>query len=208
MVNKVITSLCCSYLLLPLLLACHTPQQASSSSRLSSQEAPQATATQPPRTPNEVNPLLLGLTGGLPRAAEAWQRFTSEGRYRVARASDFNFPEAARQSSGRDLDIYLAAPYMTGDIDRDYRSRDVAVVVVDTTRDDAERYGLVIFTEPEDGDSETIPQPYWLYRNRDLSRTFIGWNSEGMNLRTYRDDGSFTLCRVKWNRQRRQYLCN
>lgn len=206
MVNKVTKSLCCAYLLAAVLCACHAPPQASSN--LPGQEAAQTPTPQPSATPEEVNPLLFGVGGGMPRGDEAWRRFMADGRYRIARASDFNFPEAARQSHERDLVMYLAAPYVVNDIDRDYRSRDAAVIVVDTTRNDAERFGLVIFTEPEDGDGETVPEPFWLYRDRDLSRTFIGWNSEGMNLRTYRDDGTYTVCYVKWERRQQRYFCN
>jgi hypothetical protein len=201
-----VTKLFRFYLIVAVLGACNVPEQGVSSSSpvrdLQRAPTPQQIATP------EVNPLLIGLEGGLPRGREAWESFTADSRYRVARASDFNFSEAAMRSGGVDLKKGLLFPYMTGDIDRDYRSRDVAVIIVDTKRNDAERFGLIIFTEPEDGDSGSIPQPYWLYRDRDLSRTLLSWDSEGLNLRTYHDDGSFTMCRVRWNRKQQQYLCN
>lgn len=199
-------SLCCFYLLAAVLCACHAPQQASLSSGLPEQEAAQTRPVSPSATPEEINPLSFGLTGGVPRGDEAWRRFIADGRYRVARASDFTFSEAARVKGGRDLEIGQASPYMAGDIKRDDdRFRDAAVIVVDTARDDAERFGLVIFAESKD--SETVPEPYWFYRDRDMSRTLLSWDSEGLNLRTYQEDGTFTVCRVKWNQRQREYRC-
>lgn len=204
MVCKVRRNLYCSSLLVAILHACNAPLPSTS---LPGQEAAQRPTPQATVAPKEVNPLSLGPDGGMPRGDEAWRQFTADGRYRIARASDFSFSDAALQSGGHDLDMRLVSPYMVGDIDRDYRSRDVGVIVIDTTRDEAERFGLVIFTELKGGDREAIPQPFWLYRERDLSKAMLSWDSEGMNLRTYRDDGSFTLCRIKWNKRQQRYYC-
>lgn len=206
MIGKVSAGLRCASLAAAVLCACCSPQQASSGAP-QQEAAARATAPQPSPAPAQLNPLSFGVGGGMARGDEAWERFTADGRYRIARAGDFNFPEAAWQRRRVDLERYVAAPYVVNDIDRDYRSRDAAVVVGDTTRDDAERFGLVIFTEPADGDGETVPQPFWLYRDRDLSRTSIGWDSEGMALLHSRDDGTNAVCHVKWDRQRRRYDC-
>src|SRR2546423_469882 len=94
-------SLGLSYLLIAVLCACHMRQQASSLSPASEPRTPQMTTPQQPETP-EVNPLIVGLTGGLPRGLEAWQRFSADGRYRIARASDFNFSEDAMRDGDGD----------------------------------------------------------------------------------------------------------
>lgn len=203
------SGLWCWYLsvMLFILQGCSASQNASRPSTPSEQTAQQNINQRLSSEPNQpVNPLIIGLTGGVPRGEEAWQRFTADGRYRVARAEDFIIPDAARREGGEYLQRMLEFPFIAGDVNRDGPSRDCAVIVVDTTRSDAERFGLVIFNAPED--DNTIPQPHWLYRERDLSRTVLGWDSEGLNLRTYRDDSTFALCRVRWDERRQRYFCN
>ncbi len=170
------------------------------------QERLPSTEQREPDDLQKFDPLSTGLTGGMPRGAEAWQQFIADGRYRIARADDFNFSEAAKKKGGLDIEHRIKFPYIEGDFNYDYISKDRAVIVVDTTRSDAERFGLVIFNASED--VRDIPQPHWLYRERDLSKTVLSWSRDGLGLMEYREDGAFVVCHVKWDKQQRKYSCS
>lgn len=85
------------------------------------------------------------------QAIEAWRVFTAEGRYRVARADDFKIPPAAMKEEGDSISQAIKFAYVGEDINRDALHRDRAFIVVDTTRSDPARFGLVIFNEPKEG---------------------------------------------------------
>lgn len=141
---------------------------------------------------------------------EAWQRFTAEGKYRLANASDFSFSEAAKKklqySFGNDWYTKIAQPYIGGDINHDNASWDLAVIVVDVTHSEVPQFGLVVFNAPKDRGS--IPTLHWLYRNRDLSKVVLTWWSGGLIIEEYREDGSSEACYVNWNEKRQAYSCD
>lgn len=139
-------------------------------------------------------------------AYDAWRRFIEDGRYRPAGAGDFRFSAAAIEKGGIDLQRWIEFPVINGDFNEDHKARDAAIIIVDTTRNNSERFGVVIFHDIDD--PTTRYQPHWLYRERDLSETFLGWSRDGLSVREYRDDGTFTLCRVKWDKQRQVYSCH
>jgi hypothetical protein len=139
-------------------------------------------------------------------AYESWRRFVADGQYRLADVHDFLFSEAARREGGIDLQRWSNFPVVIGDFDGDGRARDAAIIVVDTNRNDSERFGLVIFINITDVANSA--RPYWVYRNRDLSRTMLGWSRDGLSLREYLEDGTFTLCHIRWNKLHHEYVCN
>lgn len=140
-------------------------------------------------------------------AAKAWQRLTENGRYRVARTEDFSIPEAAMENEDhrRDIQRAIAFAYVGGDFNRDGNYKDRAFIVVDTTRNDSARFGLVIFNELADPNS--IPEPHWVFREKDLSRTVMSWTRGEIILVEYREDGDNKVCRVKWDERNQKYSC-
>jgi hypothetical protein len=152
-------------------------------------------------------PMPTGIFDNDSKGKEAWQRFTEDGRYRVARAKDFNIPEAAMASTEHRYDIERAIEfaYVGEDINRDGLYKDRAFIVVDTTRTDPAKFGLVIFNELRDKTSLT--EPYWVYREKDLSRAVMSWASGELILVTYHDDGRYDLCRIKWDGRQQRYSC-
>ncbi len=131
--------------------------------------------------------------------------FTDNGRYRIARAEDFKIPAAAMKEEGNSISLAIKFAYVGDDINRDALHRDRAFIVVDTTRSDPERFGLVIFNEQKD--RESLPRPNWVYREKDLSRTAMFWASSELLLVEYNEDGKYNVCRVKWNQSRQEYSC-
>ena len=137
----------------------------------------------------------LGLITGDPEAAKIWKRFNRNGLYRVARGDDFrSSPENYR-------------PYGDGDFNRDHQSYDFAAIVVDTTRTDSSRFGIVIFNARKG--RQRYDGPYWLFRGSDLSRTSLNTSSHGpLLVGEHLDDGTIKVCVVKWNRRKREYRCD
>ena len=100
-----------------------------------------------------------------PPLATAWRHFTSEGRYRFPVPEDFRFSEAAVNALRGGLSAwtkYVTEPY-------DNWCPGFVALVVDTTRADQNRFGLVIFPVEYKGKERHIAKPYWLVRNKDLS---------------------------------------
>ena len=144
---------------------------------------------------------------GSPGAANAWQLLTEKGRYRVARTEDFSIPQAAIDNEDRRRDIQraIAFAYAGGDINDDGNDKDRAFIIVDTTRNDSARFGLVIFNELADPNS--IPEPNWVYRGRDLSSTVMTWTRGNVILIEYHEDGSRKVCRISWDARDQKYSC-
>lgn len=156
------------------------------------------------RTPKD--PLVSGPLIGSQKAEDAWRLFTKDGRYRIASADDFRIPDWAKKAYGHDLERAINDPMVAGwDINRDGAAHDVAAIVVDTTRNEDTRFGLVIFNAPKK--PEGVYTPSWLYRQRDLSRSVLSIASSRTFLMEYHDDGSMTACSITWNLERHAYQC-
>jgi hypothetical protein len=108
----------------------------------------------------------------------AWADFTRDGRYKLAR--DF---------------AYL---YSWGDLGHPYETghKHLTVLVVDTTKTEPNRYGVVIFSAPE-GEGGRYKQ-YWFYRDRDTPNADIHGASGYLFV-----DG----CSVRWKGSSKQYVC-
>jgi hypothetical protein len=91
------------------------------------------------------------------------------------------------------------------DINEDGDYNDFAAIVVDTRRENPERFGLVIFSAPKNRAGPY--RPHWLYRDRDLSRTVMAVASSRLSVESYLDDGSRQACFVRWDRQKQRYFC-
>lgn len=149
-----------------------------------------------------ASPHSVAVGQGMPLVALAWDHFIAKGPYKMADASDFVFPdEAWRSARSTDLKNFIQQPF-GGNLESG-----LAVVVIDASRNDSERFGVVIFKEPVDAHKNEEVQPFWLYRNRDLSKTQLSGDSEGLTLTSYREDGSYSFCHIKWNRRFNQYKC-
>ncbi len=132
---------------------------------------------------------------------EAWREFITDGRYRMALPNEF--AEMARRHIDSYGGIYLPLLF---DINGDHGYDDFAVIVVDTTRSDDARFGLVIFSAPETG--RRLFNPSWVFRNRDLSRVALSRASARLVVTEYRDDGSQQSCFVRWHALQNRYTCD
>ena len=82
-------------------------------------------------------------------------------------------------------------------------------IVVDTTRNDQNRFGLVVFesTEPTKQDEVALLEPRWYQQGVDLSSTGLEQASGDRFVVTYLEDGTRNVCDLQWDRKRDHYVC-
>lgn len=126
-----------------------------------------------------------------------WDEFTKSGQYRLAQHSEMQIPENI-----------LPYDYIWGDLGFDKRAEDnhLAAIVVDTTKTDDNKFGLVIFS-PIKGTKDKY-EINWLYRDKDLSKTTVNRASGEFYVAEYSDDGSRKSCSVNWNKKLKIFVCN
>lgn len=130
--------------------------------------------------------------------ALAWQHFIENGRYRLARAGDMDFSEAAKQRINASFSQWQAGYTFDSEL---------AVLVVDSSRDNGGRFGVVIF-RPQFGRKTVIAYtPYWLYRERNLSRAALDRVSGYLFVHVFTDGESYKSCEVDWSKKNKQYVC-
>lgn len=128
----------------------------------------------------------------------AWEKFIKAGHYRLAQVEDFRFSEAAKKNMRLGTwERYVTQPYI-------WWWGAFAAIVVDTTRTDDKRFGLVIF--PYTG--ATTYKPVWLYRNKDLSTTGLEQASGYWFVNTYSEDGVEKVCEIDPDRKSKGYICH
>ena len=152
------------------------------------------------KTPTiETDPTCCGLmTVGNQGIDKAWHRFTADGRYRLASKADITGP--AKRFGADSLNSIFA--YCWGQLGYNSTKNHLAAIVVNTQRSDADRFGLVIFSASKDADY----QPYWIYQNRDLSRSVVWTGSGDLMIADYSEDGSRNVSYVHWDKYNRRYV--
>lgn len=163
----------------------------------SSATAPRAAAGESmPQAQPSASPQVLDPTEGRSEALrEVWRRFTASGQYRLAQKEEMHVPLAE-----------IPYVYIWGDLAYGKRADadHLAVIVVDTTRNDDNRFGLVILSPPEGRRDYKV---HWLYRDRDLSKTSVHIASGSFFVTEQLDDGSERTCMVHWYRSQNQFQC-
>lgn len=124
----------------------------------------------------------------------------------MARAEDFHLPAEVLGNDGRFVK-YPDLPCIQTEINQDGVSgSEFAAIIVDRTRNDAARFGLVIFSGV--GDERRVPQLYWLYREHDLSKAVLSQASSRVVLTDYNEKGALSeSCVIKWDPRLQKYSC-
>jgi hypothetical protein len=123
----------------------------------------------------------------------------------VLRTSIFLKPRWRARTTNNDIERAIEFAYVGEDINRDGLYKDRAFIVVDTTRTDPAKFGLVIFNELKD--KTNLPEPQLGDREKDLSRAAMSWASGELILSIYHEDGTYDLCRIKWDGSQQRYSC-
>jgi hypothetical protein len=133
-----------------------------------------------------------------PLLAKAWQQFTGDGHYRLVRLSDMKYTEDVKKELAQTQTSWQAeyGPY-----------GGVAAIVVDTSQEGDERFGIVICR----GVGKAYPYPrydmFWLYKDRDLSTAAIRRASGYLWLQEY-NDGQAKRCDIEWDEKAHRFVCN
>lgn len=138
----------------------------------------------------------------------AWQKFTSNGQYRLAQPSDMTFSESAKsQLPGQGKSPIVPYVYVWGELNYQKSIEDdhLAAIFVDTTKNSSDKFSLVIFSPRSDKKDEYDIN--WLYRNQDLSKTTVHGASGELHVAQYSDDGSREECSVVWNKKLKKFEC-
>ena len=173
----------CVLLLIAVLVssACEVP---SASTPSSAQPTP---SVEPPNADIQIrdddNPMVME-----PGMEVAWKRFTSNGRYRLARLKDMTFsPDAKRR---------INASFAMWQGDKTF-SDELVALVVDTTRTDKKRFGIILFRSEKPWTHSAIYSPKWLFRERDLSQTAIDRVSGYLFVHTFTNGEQYETCRAR-----------
>ena len=131
---------------------------------------------------------------------EGWRLFTKNGRYRLAQPDDFQFSELAKSKMNKvhgDWRYYVTRPYIL------WWNFGFAMIFIDTTKTDNNRFNLAIFNEPE---KNKHYEPTWIIRNQDLSKTVLEASSGYGFVIQYSDDGSQKVYQVLYKERLRKYI--
>jgi hypothetical protein len=83
---------------------------------------------------------------------------------------------------------------------------ELVALVVDITVNNG-RFGIVIFRPRHGGDEIVAYTPYWLYRERNLSRTALDRVSGYLFVHEFTDGETYRSCEVYWSKNEKQYAC-
>lgn len=139
----------------------------------------------------------------------AWSDLTRDGKYRLAAKEDFKFPTGACKEDSNCMEWAINLPILDAEIDGDATvqrpDKDVAAIVVDTTIESQNRFGVVIFNASPD--PTAVPTAHWLIKDKDLSKAKLGYSRDGLSVSLYNDDGSYINCYARWDKASGEYNC-
>ena len=178
---------------------------------------PIAEAQKNPKPIEEVKPCatepIYGLIPNDPKSKNmeaAWKQFIADGRYRLTCDSDGDFaldtvePKTI-QSYSRDKQSSSVTNWGDWSYPKRVSEDHLAAIVVDTTRTDDNRFGLVVFSPPQS--KKTAYDINWLYRERNLSRASVGMASGSGWVEDFTADGKRRLCWIVWNKSKKVFEC-
>lgn len=137
-----------------------------------------------------------------PELDAAFREWNKAGKYRVAKANDFKFSEAARKKMGADRYArYVNEPYIKW-------SGAYGAIVIDQQRSDPYRFGLIIFRQVEGKEPGTsVLEPSWYCEACDLSRTGLERGTSNWQIVTYDDAGARQGCSAEWDPKSKKIKC-
>lgn len=136
----------------------------------------------------------------------AWQDFERTQNYRLAQPSDRNLTPAAAAR------VKSNAPHMIVPVTNwwgatDYRGAKttglLAAIVVDPSRSDPKRYGLVVLAAVESEGPDY--KPYWVLREEDMESYLFAPASGDIFVECFHRDGTEQTKHLVWDRKSRQF---
>ncbi|HEU4870715.1 MAG TPA: hypothetical protein VFT08_07700 [Pyrinomonadaceae bacterium] len=133
----------------------------------------------------------------------AWVRFQRSQPYRLAQPSDRNLTAAAASRVETNSERQIV-PYLMWWGAEGYEGREfLAAIVVDPSRTDPNRYGLVVIAAPTSDGSKY--KPYWVAREEDMESYLLSPASGSLFIECFRRDGTEETKELAWYRSKRQF---
>jgi hypothetical protein len=134
----------------------------------------------------------------------AWKKFEQSQKYRLAQPSDRNLtPEAAvRVRTNSEGQI---VPFLSWWGAEGYQGKQdfIVAILVDPSRTDPNRYGLVVIAAPtSDGGKWKV---YWVAREEDMESYLISPASGSVFIECFHRDGTEETKSIAWYRSKRQF---
>jgi len=134
----------------------------------------------------------------------AYKKFESTEKYRLAQPSDRNLTPAARLRASMNSE-HQVFPFLEWWGALGYRGfpgkHFLVAIVVDPSRSDANRYGLVVIAAAEGPNYKT----YWVKREEDMESYLISPASGGVYLECFQRDGGKQDKQLAWDRKSHQF---
>jgi hypothetical protein len=136
----------------------------------------------------------------------AWQHFEQSQKYRLAQPSDLNLTRtaAARIASNKPLQYMPILNWWGARGYRGAHTNDfVIAIVVDPSRSDAKRYGLVVIAAV--ASEGAAYKPYWVLREEEMESCLFSPASGSVFIECFRRDGADETKELIWDRMSRQF---
>jgi hypothetical protein len=134
----------------------------------------------------------------------AWKNFEMSQKYRLALPSDRKLtPAAAARVKSNNPNQIIPFKTWWGARGYDGLSDFLIAIVVDPSRTDANRYGLVVIAGPK---SEGLYyKPYWVLREEDMESYLISGASGNVGIECFRRDGTQETKSLVWHNASRRF---
>ena len=136
----------------------------------------------------------------------AWKNFERSQNYRLAQPSDRNLTPAAaaRVKSNAPHQIIPVINWWGARGYRGANTKDFLIaIVVDPSRSDPKRYGLVVFAAVASEGSAY--KPYWVLREEEMESYLLSPASGSVYIECFRRDGAEQTKELVWDRKSRQF---
>jgi len=134
----------------------------------------------------------------------AWTKFKRSEKYRLAQPSDRNLtPAAAARVRMNSPDQSPPFQWWWGAEGYDGQADFVVAIVVDPSRSDPNRYGLIVIAAPK-SDGGTY-KTYWAAREEDMESYLLSPASGSFFIECFRRDGTEETRALAWYRSRRKF---
>ena len=134
----------------------------------------------------------------------AWKKFEQSQKYRLAQPTDRNLTreaaERVRTNSENQIIPFLG---WWGAEGYEGKPNFVVAILVDPSRTDPNRYGLVVIAAPtSDGGKWKV---HWVAREEDMESYLISPASGSVFIECFRGDGTEEIKEIAWYRSKRQF---
>lgn len=133
-----------------------------------------------------------------------WKKFEQSQKYRLAQPSDRNLTAEAAERVRTNSEGQIV-PFLKWWGAEGYRGKQdfLVVILVDPSRTDPNRYGLVVIAAPtSDGGKWKV---YWVAREEDMESYLISPASGSVFIECFRRDGTKETKSIAWYRSKRQF---